>query len=147
VLLPAAAVQQDSAREQPQRADSLTGWGTVLFIDDEEIVRSLAERALKTHGYTVLLAKDGEQGLKLFRENADNIRGVVLDLTMPSMSGEETLRRLKEIRTDIPVILSSGFSEMEVVSRFKGQGLAGFLQKPYKSTTLLEKIGDVLQIA
>ena len=144
VLLPAAAVQQDSAREQPQRADSLTGWGTVLFIDDEEIVRSLAERALKTHGYTVLLAKDGEQGLKLFRENADNIRGVVLDLTMPVMSGEETLRRLKEIRTDIPVILSSGFGEMEAMSRFKGQGLAGFLQKPYQSTLLLKKVGEIM---
>ena len=144
VLLPAAAVQQDSAREQLQRADSLTGWGTVLFIDDEEIVRSLAERALKTHGYTVLLAKDGEQGLKLFRENADNIRGVVLDLTMPVMSGEETLRRLKEIRTDIPVILSSGFGEMEAMSRFKGQGLAGFLQKPYQSTLLLKKVGEIM---
>ena len=56
------------------------------------------------------------------------------------------MRRLKEIRSDIPVILSSGFSEMEVVSRFEGKGLAGFLQKPYKSTTLLEKIGDVLPI-
>ena len=147
VLLPAVAAPQDSAQEQPRRRDSLTGGGTVLVIDDEEMVRNLAEWILKDHGYTILLARDGEQGLKLFRENADNIRCVVLDLTMPVMSGEETLRRLREIRTDIPVILSSGFSEMEVVSRFEGKGLAGFLQKPYRSTTLLEKVGEVMALA
>jgi DNA-binding NtrC family response regulator len=147
VLLPAVAVLQDSASEQPQRGADLTGQGTVLIIDDEEVVRSLAERALKNYGYTVLLAKDGEQGLKLFRESADSIRCILLDLTMPSMNGEETLHRLRGIRTDIPVILSSGFDEIEVVSRFEGQGLAGFLQKPYKSTMLVEKVGEVIALS
>ena len=62
------------------------------------------------------------------------------DLTMPVMSGEEALSRMKAVRTDIPIILSSGFNEIQAVRRFEGKGLAGFLQKPYKAIVLVETI-------
>jgi FixJ family two-component response regulator len=66
---------------------------------------------------------------------------------MPVMSGEETLARLKAVRPNVPVILSSGFNERQAVRRFEGKGLAGFLQKPYTATVLVEKIKRVLASA
>jgi FixJ family two-component response regulator len=91
-----------------------------------------------------LLAEDGARGLDIFRREAGRIKCVVLDLTMPVMSGEETLSRMKAIRSEIPVILSSGFDEVQAVRRFEGKGLAGFLQKPYKAAVLAKVIGGII---
>jgi FixJ family two-component response regulator len=63
---------------------------------------------------------------------------------MPVMSGEETLSRMKLLRSDIPVILSTGFSELQALQRFRGKGLAGFLQKPYKAAAMIEKVKAVI---
>jgi CheY-like chemotaxis protein len=65
-------------------------------------------------------------------------------MTMPVLSGEEAFRRLKEIRPDVKVILSSGYNESEAIRRFLGKGLAGFLQKPYSSNVLSEKVRSIL---
>jgi CheY-like chemotaxis protein len=143
VLFPALAVVPDHQPQQCRDIRDLSGQGTVLVIDDEQIVRSMAKRALEHFGYSVLLAEDGERGLELFRQGADHIQCVVLDMTMPVMSGEETLSRLRALSSDIPVILSSGFNEAEAMRRFEGKDLAGFVQKPYTAPTLAEKIKDV----
>jgi CheY-like chemotaxis protein len=124
--------------------ENFAGQGVVLVIDDEEIVRSVAKQALERSGYTVLLAEDGERGTDIFRRNRDMIRCVVLDATMPGMGAEETLALIKSLYADVPVILSSGFGEVELLDRFGGKGLADFLQKPYKSVTLVKKIRDVV---
>jgi PAS domain S-box-containing protein len=147
VLLPAteAAAEPDSPR--PGEIGGLHGEGLVLIIDDEESVRRMAKSALERYGYNVLLAEDGEHGLKIFRREAGRIQCVVLDLTMPVMSGEETLARMRALGADIPVILSSGYNEVDAVSRFEGKGLAGFLQKPYKATALVQKVRDALKAA
>ena len=142
--LPAELAQQ--LPQQPEIRD-VADRATVLVIDDEPIVRRMAQQALEHYGYSVLLAEDGERGLELFRSNADRIQCLVLDMTMPVMSGEETLLRVKSLRADVPVILSSGFSETEAVGRFEGRGLAGFIQKPYKIGTLLEKIKEAITSA
>ena len=119
----------------------------MLVIDDEPIVRNLAKHSLERYGYGVLLAEDGARGVEIFRRDANRIECVVLDLTMPVMSGEETLAHLQEVRSDIPVVLSSGYSEVHAVRRFEGKGLAGFLQKPYKPAALVEKVGAVIAAA
>src|SRR6185295_19384065 len=90
------------------------------------------------------LAEDGARGLDIFRREIDHLQCVVLDLTMPVMSGEEALSRMKAIGAGIPVILSSGFNEVQAVRRFEGKGLAGFLQKPYKAAVIVEAIGRVI---
>jgi response regulator RpfG family c-di-GMP phosphodiesterase len=110
VLLPAlkGAVQPD-----PQKQSQFSrGWGTILVVDDEDMVRTFAKQVLEQQGYKVLLAEDGERGPQVFRAESERIRCVVLDLTMPVMSGEETLARMRALRTDIPIILSSGFNEL-----------------------------------
>ena len=118
----------------------LVGTGTVLVVDDEGSVRSTARSTLERYGYRVLEAADGREALEIFRQKADEISLVLLDLTMPYMNGEEVLRELKVIRPSVQVLLSSGFNEVDAVRRFTGKDLAGFLQKPYTSSVLAEKV-------
>jgi signal transduction histidine kinase len=144
ILFPATADKQiDRAEAEGVRAAS-SGTGTVLVIDDEEIVRRTARATLERFGYSVLEAENGELGVSLFRERSRDIAVVLLDMTMPVMSGEEAFRHLRSIRQDVKVILSSGYNEVEAVRRFTGKGLAGFLQKPYTGTKLAEKIRSIL---
>ena len=79
----------------------------------------------------------------MFAQAPDQVCVVLLDLTMPLMSGEETLVRLRAIRPDVPVLLSSGYNQVEVIKRFAGQALAGFVGKPYSSTELVTKVKSV----
>jgi PAS domain S-box-containing protein len=122
----------------------LSGSGTVLIVDDEETVRSTARNMLQRYGYRTIEAKDGREAVEIFQKMADEIALVLLDLTMPYMSGEEVLRELKTIKPTVRVLLSSGFNEVEAVRRFTGKGLAGFLQKPYTSTALAETVKGIL---
>jgi PAS domain S-box-containing protein len=122
----------------------LRGSGKVLVVDDEQMVRALAKGALERYGYTALLAENGARAVDIFSQDGYDIRCVVLDLTTPVMSGEETLERLKAIRPDIPVILSSGYNEAQAVQHFQGKGLAGFLQKPYRAEGLIQKLREVI---
>ncbi|HJT86941.1 MAG TPA: response regulator [Bryobacteraceae bacterium] len=92
----------------------------------------------------LLVAGDGRQALEPFRRVADRVHAVVLDRTMPVMSGEETFRELRLFRPDIKVILSSGYNETEAIRHFNGKGLAGFIQKPYTSARLAEAVRSVL---
>jgi PAS domain S-box-containing protein len=140
VLLPAAArvVEMAPALSNPD----LRGAGTVLVVDDEEMVRRTAAAMLRKYGYNVLVAGHGPEAIRIFRERAPEIEAVLLDMTMPEMSGEEVLRRLREIRPDVRVIVSSGYHEQEALRRFDGQTIAGFIQKPYTAVRLAEKLKD-----
>jgi PAS domain S-box-containing protein len=124
---------------------SLAGHGTILVIDDEDAVRQTAKSALESYGYNVVVAENGKEGVDLFRELGDEVAAVLLDMTMPVMSGEEALMRLKSLRHGVPVVLSSGYDEAEATRRFTGKGLAGFVQKPYTAVYLAEKMKVVLE--
>jgi CheY-like chemotaxis protein len=123
---------------------------TILVIDDEPTVRRTAKTTLERGGYEIILAENGKEGVEVFRALEARpleakIAAVLLDLTMPGMNGEEVLRSLKEIRPNVKVILSSGFSEVEVIPKFSGKGLAGFLQKPYTASALAARVAEVLR--
>jgi CheY-like chemotaxis protein len=144
VWLPAKGrAAKREAAAVPSLSD-LSGAGTVLVVDDDDTVRRVAQLTLKRHGYTVLTAANGAEGVELFTRHTAEIRCVILDLTMPVMSGEEALRRIAATRAGVPVILSSGYTEAEALRRFAGQGLAGFLQKPYQAATLAAKVRDAI---
>jgi len=117
----------------------------VLVIDDEEIVRKTAKSMLEPNGYIVAVAENGEQGLELFQVLSEKVSAVLLDMTMPMMDGEEAFSRLKATKPDIKVILSSGYNELEVMRRFTGKGIAGFIQKPYSSVALCDKVRSVIE--
>lgn len=100
--------------------------------------------ALERNGWRVLLAENGAEGVRMFEEHRDNIAVVILDMTMPVMGGEEAMDRIKGIRSDVPVIVSTGYGESEAVRHFAGKDTAGFLQKPFTVNQLLEAIAIVL---
>lgn len=119
--------------------------GAILVVDDEDDVRLAAQLILEDTGYLVFSAQDGKAGLELFRQYHHDIRAVLLDLTMPQMNGEELFSEIQRIRTDIPVVLSSGYSEEEALKHFAGNPFHAFIQKPYQIEGLVEKITQVLE--
>ncbi|MBN1478536.1 response regulator [Candidatus Sumerlaeota bacterium] len=145
VLLPASSKEaEDTVTRTPQPLVWRSS-GKVLVADDEMTVRELARRVLEQVGFEVLLATDGREAVELFRAHADEIRVVLLDMTMPHLDGEETFDKMWDLHPDVRVILSSGYSEQEATERFHGRGLAGFLQKPYRPLGLIETIRGVLE--
>ena len=143
VLFPASGPAAPAARSEPTAAPE-RGSGTVLIVDDEETIRISAQRMIERAGFSVLTASGGREAIRLFREHQNEVSCVLLDLTMPDLDGAETFRELRGIRPDVRVILTSGYSEEAATERFAGQGLAGFIQKPYQLDTLVVRIQDTL---
>ena len=143
VLLPALDHAAAPVAARAEEENDWQGAGTVLLVDDEEMVRNVVAHMLELLGFSVLTASDGAEAVELFRERHDEIACVLLDLTMPRMDGEETFRELRRISDDVRVILSSGYGEQVSTERFGATGLAGFLQKPYEVARLKEKLREV----
>jgi CheY-like chemotaxis protein len=141
VLIPGLTEQEALPNDEtkPLRTEEMRT-ETVLVVDDDDVVRSLTQQMLEEAGFAVLTAADGRQALDLFRESSDVIDVVLLDMTMPHMDGETTFGRLLQLRDDVPVIISSGYSTQEAMSRFSGPRPAGFLQKPYRLDELVAAV-------
>jgi CheY-like chemotaxis protein len=141
-----SAFQQASAPGvfEPRRLVNWRGQGLVLVVDDEEGVRKIAKMILEEYGFTILTAEGGREALETFKAQSARVAAVILDLTMPQLDGLQTFQELRRLCPDVKVILSSGYSEEEAMSRFVGEGLAGFIQKPYNAVGLLEKVKQVL---
>jgi two-component system CheB/CheR fusion protein len=143
VLFPAVAAKAADRTPRIPQMEAPAG-GTVLFVDDEEMLRSFAQAALEKTGWQVLLAENGAEGVRLFEEHQAAITLVVLDMTMPVMGGAEALDRIKAIRPSVPVILSTGYGESEAARLFAGKNIAGYLGKPYTVDQLMEMVAAVL---
>lgn len=115
------------------------GTGRILVVDDEELVRAAAARMLRTYGYETVLADGGQQALDRIR-NEGKFDLVLLDLTMPGMSGAEVLLPLREISPDLPVILSTGYDKSVLDGRITPDPNLHFLQKPYTASDLAEQL-------
>jgi CheY-like chemotaxis protein len=148
IILPASDRHATGPEPAGHRLDD--GWhgeGTVLVVDDEEVVRSIAKRMLEHLGFDVICVADGEAAAELLRDPATVVCCVLLDLTMPKMDGEETFLEIRRCRPGLPVILTSGYNEQDVVQRFAGKGLAAFLQKPFQMETFRTRLRTVLEAA
>ena len=143
VLLPSDRVRMAIPEVTQVKEISLVGTETILVIDDEAVVRNLAKAALEKSGYSPIIASGGYQGLQAIRQ-APEISLVLLDMSMPEMSGRQVLETLKVIRPNLPVIICSGYSEDEVMRQFSGLELAGVLQKPFTTKRLVTKVRSVL---
>ncbi len=136
------------AREtSPGFAATPSGRGTVLVVDDDETIRGFANRALVSAGYVVVSAVDGEDALNKLRRDPVYFDAVLLDLTMPKLDGEDTLMALRMLAPNLPVVLTSGYSEQTVAQRFVGRGLADFLPKPFVGEALVTSINNALSRA
>jgi len=142
ILLPASGRPAEIFNVESHQ-DDWKGSGKVLLVDDEETVREIGAEMLKELGFTPITAVDGMDALEIFKSTPD-IDLVILDLTMPRMDGEQCFRELRQLRSEVKVVMSSGFSEHEVTQKFVGKGLAGFIQKPYKLSVLKDAIRDIM---
>jgi PAS domain S-box-containing protein len=132
-----AAVTGTAVKVEVQRA--LSGSGTILVVDDETIVSETARLILEKFGYRVIIARDGQEAVDLFRAHASEIDLVLLDMDMPVMPGEIAFPQIRAIRPHTPVIVTSGFDEAEAVRRF-GSDIDTFLQKPYTAVQLINRV-------
>jgi two-component system, cell cycle sensor histidine kinase and response regulator CckA len=133
-------------QQVPQEPPPLeTGSGTILLVDDERMVRQVSQEALERRGFRVLTASNGKEAVDLFRERASEISLIVLDMAMPVMSGEEAQTYLEKIQPDVPILVSSGYSEAMASSRFRSGKMLHFIQKPYTAQQLAEKVLEILR--
>jgi PAS domain S-box-containing protein len=139
VCFPAVA-RPAQIRERPALRQPEQGTGTILVVDDEPSLRSLAKAILQRNGYEVLLAKDGREGVEMFRRHADTITAVLLDITMPVMDGKEAFYLIRGIRADVPILITTGYSEATTMELFEAGAVVEFVQKPYSAARLCEKI-------
>ncbi|MGD8702081.1 MAG: response regulator [Desulfosarcina sp.] len=149
IFLPAARIleipkQRDKLRVISSDTPPEKGSGTILVVDDEEYILNADEAMLNELGYDVLLANGGKEALRVFDENKDTIKLLILDLIMPDLSGETVYDRIKAIRPDVRVILSSGYSIEGQAESILKKGCDGFIQKPYNLNQLAQKIKEIL---
>lgn len=128
-----------------ESATIIKGMGLLLVVDDEPVVRDIAEDILKECGYQTLSAENGEEGLRIFKERHKEIKAVLLDMVMPKMSGDETFREMKKIYGGVKVILSSGFKKDESVEAILNLGFCGFIQKPYSLANLARIVHEIIE--
>jgi len=146
VFLPAS--EKEFVIEKKPDAGMVMGSGKILIMDDEEIVREVTEHMLKSLGYTVGLAHDGKEAIKLYKEAmASNqpFDAVIMDLTIPGgMGGRETIRMLLEVDPDVRAIVSSGYANDPIMSNFEEYGFLGVIPKPFKVQELSVLLVNVI---
>jgi len=140
------AVSHTQPRERNNQVNNISkGSGSVLLVDDEEMIVDVGGQMLQALGYTVLTAGNGPDALELYQKNREKIDIVILDMVMPGMGGGETFDKLKEINPGIKVILSSGYSIDGDASEIMERGCSGFIQKPFNLNGLSRKVKEILE--
>jgi len=133
-------VTEETVRQEIKSRPIATGAGTILVIDDEELIRVITSAMLRSMGYRVILATNGEEGVQTFYETKNEVDLIILDMIMPIMGGREALSKIREIDPTIPVIIASGFAKEEDLAELKHQGVNGFLDKPFRKAALAEMV-------
>ncbi len=147
LLLPPSVhptVGVDGKRAERASEGEWVGSGRVLVADDEPPVLRVLARTLERAGFEVVTALNGREALERWAEHAGDFVAVMLDMTMPEQGGRETLVALRKSGADVPIVLSSGYSEDEARAQFDGERPDAFLQKPYATHTLLETLRTVI---
>lgn len=142
IYLPAS--EKEMAKEKTVSRTLIRGTETILLVDDEAMVRETNQELLESMGYLVYAAGSGQEALALYREKEPEIDLVLLDMTMPGLSGGETFDHLREINPQVKVLLSSGYGINGKAQTIMDRGCNGFLQKPFNVEKLSHKVREVL---
>jgi CheY-like chemotaxis protein len=145
LLLP--ATERQVAEDKTPVAVLQHGTGTILIVDDEAHIVKVCARLLQKFGYDVLTASGGKQALEIVRQNGTKISLVLLDMTMPEMSGRQTYEALQKIMPGIKVLLCSGYSIEGQAQQLLDSGCNGFIQKPFDVAVLSAKVKEIMQCA
>ena len=146
IYLPAAQSQDETGASEPviEQGRLPGGNETILLVDDEESLRQLGIRTLRSAGYAVTTASSGEEGLEEYRKKGEQIKLVIMDLGMPGMGGHKALKAILKINPAAKIIVASGYS---ATGRAKGaleDGALGYVGKPFKKAELLATVRGVL---
>ena len=142
IYLPASKKEVKTETEPPEAV--LKGQGTVLFVDDEDIILDVGVEVLRSLGYHVLVARGGREAIQVYAKNREEIDVVILDMVMPDIGGGEAFDRMKEIDPNIKVLLSSGYDVDGQAKKILERGCEGFIQKPFDLKMLSLKIREIL---
>jgi len=142
VYLPASG--KEAVEDAEINADIVKGSGTILLIDDEEMILKVGHELLEELGYTVLPAMSGQEAVDIFQADRDKIDMIIMDMIMPGMSGSDTFDRLKEIKPDARILLSSGYSVDGQATNILQRGCDGFIQKPFNMNQLADRIHKIM---
>ncbi len=123
----------------------IKGTGTVLLVDDEDVILEVGQELLETMGYRVLIARNGKEAIDIYRKNWNDIDIVLLDVVMPHMGGAKAYEWMKEINPNVKVILSSGYSMEGQATEILNRGCDSFIQKPFTMRELSKRIKEVLE--
>jgi PAS domain S-box-containing protein len=147
VYLPTAPPRERGTEIPSGRVKIGRGTGTILVVDDEQIVRRMLKLSLENGGFSVRLAESGEEAIQILQsETEGSISLILLDSSMPGMSGRQVMERIRALAISVPVLICSGYSE-EVVSReFSGLDIVGFIQKPFTSRQLANRVSAALNV-
>jgi len=143
VYLPAsgkAVVKENKTYEK-----LIIGQGMILLVDDEKMITDVGKQIIKKLGYDVMTAGSGKEAIEIYKENQDKIDLIILDMIMPVMEGGETFDKLKEINSNVRVLLSSGYSINSHAYKIMAKGCTGFIQKPFYMKELSQKIAAILK--
>ncbi len=143
VLLPATQTPAVKVALPVKSPTASAAGARVLVVDDEAGVRTIARESLKRAGFVVTTVNDGAEAVELLATDT-SFDAVLLDMTMPRMNGVEAFRLIKEHQPNLPVVLTSGYSEQEAVTRFGNDGIAGFIQKPFMPAALVQTMLDAV---
>ncbi len=144
VLLPLAPAPEAAEAQSDQAIPARPILGTILLVDDEKSVLSIARRMLQRLDYDVVEAVDGMEAVDIFLKDPDRFAGVICDLSMPRMDGEQCFLELRRIRPQIPFLLTSGYNKQEMKQRFSRHHFSNFMQKPFRLEVLKQLLLDVL---
>lgn len=145
VFFPAIGQTADDHEEKTFISNNVSILGKVLIVDDETTILDVAEQYLMSYGVETIKASNGIEAVKVYSEHKDELSLILLDLTMPGMSGEEVFNTLHSYNNSIPIILMSGFSEYELKNKYSSKGFSGFIQKPFSFADFQEKINKVFK--
>jgi len=144
ILLPATERPTESDTQDLLPIDEWTGSGAVLVVDDEPVVRDIAENMLRRIGFSVVTAQDGAEAVNTLKTRGNEFRAVLLDMTMPVLSGLEAYEEIRKANVDTPVIFSSGYNKEDEIEAQRVPGTL-FLQKPYEIDALRRSLRDLLE--
>ena len=150
VFLPISDDLPNSVEFTPPRSNStqpIRGIGSILLVDDHQIIRDVTAKLLSALGYSVTTASDGSEALAVYQKHWSNIDLVIMDMVMPGMGAHECFTRLRSINPSIKAILSTGYANNNLVQEILDEGMSGFIQKPYQIDRLAEIVANILHPA
>ena len=144
IYMPHATSRDSLPTVSPRPHAPAAGQETILLVDDEEALRVAARRMLQRAGFTVLQASDGADALRVMSEHSGPVHAVVTDVVMPGVGGPELVRRLREVRPELPTLFISGYTEEGVRTQGALHPDAAFLEKPFSQDDLVRKVREVI---